>query len=159
MDAELFAENERTAPVADARQFADVGSLKTESGGFIPNVTVAYETWGELNAARDNAILVCHAVSGDSHAIGWWEKLIGPGKPIDTDKFFVIGNNLLGGCQGTTGPSSLADDGKPYGSRFPVITVRDKVEVQKQLLADLGLNKLYAAIGGSMGGFLVSDWT
>ncbi len=159
MSADLFAENERTAPNADVRQYVDVGALETASGGVIPSVRVAYETWGTLNAAADNAVLVCHAVSGDSHAIGWWSRLIGPGKAVDTDRYFVIGNNLLGGCQGTTGPASLAPDGKPYGSRFPFLTVGDMVEVQKRLAASLGIERLLAVVGGSMGGFLATDWS
>jgi homoserine O-acetyltransferase len=159
MNDELFSENARTAPKSDGRLYANVGPLTTESGGFLPRVDVAYETWGELNEARDNAVLICHAVSGDSHAIGWWGKLIGPGKAIDTDRYFVIGNNLLGGCQGTTGPSSLAQDGKPYGSRFPFITVGDMVEIQSRLVNHLVISKLHAVIGGSMGGFLALDWS
>ena len=156
---ELFTENERTAPHADQRNYIDVGELRTESGRVLPNVTVAYETFGALNAARDNAVLICHAVSGDSHVVGWWSKLVGPGKAIDTDKYFVIGNNLLGGCQGTTGPSSLAADGKPYGSRFPFITIGDMVEAQSRLVDALGVQELYCVAGGSTGGFLALDWS
>lgn len=159
IDPDLFNENQRTAPMADERQYVDVGELQTESGGYLPRVRVAYETWGELNAAKDNAVLVCHAVSGDSHAIGWWSKLIGPGRAIDTNKYFVIGNNLLGGCQGTTGPSSLSQDGRSYGSRFPFITVGDMVEVQRRLVDALGIQTLRAVAGGSMGGFLANEWT
>ncbi len=158
-DPDLFNENKRTAPVADHRRFMEVGDLETESGGYLPGVRVAYETWGSLNAAKDNAVLVCHAVSGDSHAIGWWGKLIGPGKAVDTDRYFVIGNNLLGGCQGTTGPSSLAPDARAYGSRFPFITVGDMVEVQRRLVESLGIQNLRAVVGGSMGGFLANEWT
>lgn len=160
IDPALFQENERTAPSADARRYANVGALECEAGGFLPEVTVAYETWGTLNEARDNAIVVCHALSGDSHAIGWWSRLIGPGKPIDTDRFFVIGTNALGGCQGTTGPASLhPEDDKPYGSRFPIITVRDMVEAQIRLIDQLGIERLYAVAGGSMGGMQALQWT
>ena len=155
---EFFEENERTAPATDARKYVEVGPLDTKSGGRLPSVKVAYETWGELSPARDNAMLICHAVSGDSHAIGWWGKLIGPGKAIDTDRYFVIGNNLLGGCQGSTGPSSLAEDGQPYGSRFPIITIEDMVEVQYRLVQALGIHGLHAVIGGSMGCFLALEW-
>jgi homoserine O-acetyltransferase len=159
MDPALFEENERTAPTHDERLYADVGSLSCEHGGEIPNVRVAYETWGELSDAKDNAVLICHALSGDSHAIGWWERLIGPGKAIDTDQFFVIGTNCLGGCQGTTGPSSLDETGKPYRSRFPLITVGDMVEVQARLMDQLGIEKVLAVAGGSMGGMQALEWT
>lgn len=159
IDPALFQENERTAPVSDDRQFMEVGDLHCEAGGYLPSVTVAYETWGELTPAKDNAILVCHALSGDSHAIGWWERLIGPGKGIDTDHLFVIGMNVLGGCQGTTGPASLAQDGKPYQARFPMITIGDMVEVQRRLVKGLGIDILYAVTGGSMGGLMALEWT
>jgi homoserine O-acetyltransferase len=159
IDPALFQENERTAPSATARKYVDVGALACEAGGHLQQVTVAYETWGTLNEDRDNAILVCHALSGDSHAIGWWSRLIGPGLPIDTDKFFVIGSNALGGCQGTTGPASLAPDGKPYRLRFPMITVGDMVDVQARLLDHLGIEQLLAVAGGSMGGMQALEWT
>lgn len=160
IDPALFQENERTAPSTDGRRFAHIGALDLEAGGRLESVTVAYETWGTLNEARDNAILVCHALTGDSHAIVWWSSLIGPGKPIDTDRFFVIGTNCLGGCQGTTGPSSPHPlDGKPYGSRFPMITVRDMVAAQIGLLDGLGIEKLHTVAGGSMGGMQALQWT
>jgi homoserine O-acetyltransferase len=157
--AGLFRENELTAPSADARQFVGVGELTCQAGGVLPDVTVAYETWGELNAARDNAVLVCHALSGDAHAIGWWQCLIGPGKAIDTDRFFVIGTNALGGCQGTTGPSTLSPRGAPYAASFPIITVRDMVDVQARLLDHLGIRQLALVAGGSMGGMQALEWT
>lgn len=159
MDPALFDENARTAPNADSRQYVSVGELHTETGGYLQEVTVAYETWGELNVARDNAILVCHALSGDSHCIGWWDRLVGPGKAIDTERFFVIGTNALGGCQGTTGPASLKPDGTPYGAEFPLITVGDMVEVQSRLLDHLGIDQLLAVAGGSMGGMQALEWT
>ena len=137
----------------------EVGELETESGGYLPGVTVAYETFGTLNEQKDNAILICHAVSGDSHVVGWWDRLVGPDKAIDTDKFFVIGNNLLGGCQGTTGPSSRGPDGKPYGSRFPFITIGDMVEVQWRLVKSLGIDELCCVAGGSTGGMLATEWS
>ncbi len=121
---------------------------------------MAYETWGALNADRTNAVLICHALSGDSHAIGWWSPLVGPRKPIDTDRFFVIGVNALGGCQGSTGPTSPhPDDGRPYGSRFPIITVEDMVAAQVRLLDHLGIDRLLAVAGGSMGGMQALEWT
>jgi homoserine O-acetyltransferase len=159
IDPALFEENERTAPTAETRLYAEVGALDCVAGGHLPSVTVAYETWGKLNTNRDNAILICHALSGDSHAIGWWSRLIGPGKAIDTDRFFVIGTNALGGCQGTTGPASLAPDGNPWRTRFPMITVGDMVEVQARLVDQLGVETLHCVCGGSMGGMQALEWT
>ncbi|HHY59583.1 MAG TPA: homoserine O-acetyltransferase [Clostridia bacterium] len=140
-----------------------------ESGKTLPEITIAYETYGTLNAAGDNAILVCHALTGDAHAAGrhtpqdrlpgWWDPLIGPGKALDTDKYFVVCSNVLGGCSGTTGPSSINPaTGKPYGMDFPVITIRDMVRVQKTLLDYLGVKKLVTVVGGSMGGMQVLEW-
>lgn len=159
IDPALFQENERTAPSEDQRRYIDVGPFDPELGGHIPQVTVAYETWGELNAAKDNAILLCHALSGDSHAIGWWDRLVGPGKPFDTERYFVIGSNCLGGCQGTTGPLSLTADGQPWATRFPLITVRDMVDIQIRLMSSLGIESLLCVGGGSMGGMQAIEWT
>jgi homoserine O-acetyltransferase len=142
-------------------------ALDLEMRGQLPSVTVVYETYGQLNAAKDNAVLICHAISGDSHVArhndaddpGWWDIAVGPGKPIDTDRYFVICPNLLGGCRGTTGPGSINPaTGKPYGRDFPTITVGDMVEVQRQLLERLGIRKLLAVAGGSMGGHLALAW-
>ncbi len=157
IDPALFDENSRTAPAEANRLLLKIGELSTETGGTLSDVTVAYETWGEFRG--DNAILVCHALSGDSHAVGWWDRLVGPGKAIDTTKYFVICSNVLGGCQGTTGPSSLHPDGKPYGSRFPIITIGDMVEVQGRLLSALGVPKLFCVAGGSMGGMQALEWS
>ena len=142
--------------------------LQLELGGELAQVAVAYETYGELNAKGDNAILVCHALTGSAHAAGvhereevpgWWDPLIGPGKAIDTNRFFVICPNVLGGCYGTTGPASLDPrTGRPYGIDFPRYTIRDMVHAQKLLLDELGVTKLVAAIGGSMGGMQVLEW-
>lgn len=142
--------------------------IALEHGGQLHGVAVAYETYGKLNRELSNAVLVCHALSGDAHAggwhkgeekPGWWDAIIGPGKALDTDKFFVICSNVLGGCKGTTGPSSLdPNTGKPYGLDFPFITVKDMVYVQKKLLDHLGINKLFAVIGGSFGGMQVLQW-
>lgn len=137
--------------------------IKFESGVEFGPVTVAYETYGRLNEAKDNAILVVHALTGDAHAAGyhnendkkpgWWDDLIGSGKAFDTDKYYVISTNILGGCSGTTGPSSInPETGKPYGLSFPVFTIEDTVKVQKELLDYLGIETLYAVAGGSMGG-------
>jgi homoserine O-acetyltransferase/O-succinyltransferase len=139
-----------------------------EAGGRLDRVDVAYETWGTLDAQASNAVLVLHALTGDSHAAGpagpghptegWWPTMIGPGGPIDTDEFFVVAPNVLGGCQGTTGPSSDTSDGRPYGSRFPVITPRDQVAVEAGLADALGIERWAAVVGGSMGGMRVLEW-
>ena len=140
-----------------------------ETGGRLAHVTVAYETWGELNADRSNALLVLHALTGDSHAAGptgpghdqtgWWDTVVGPGKSIDTDRFFVVCPNVLGGCQGTTGPSSLDPaTGAPYGSRFPVVTIRDQVVIESALATGLGVERWAAVVGGSMGGQRALEW-
>jgi homoserine O-acetyltransferase len=139
-----------------------------EGGAHLEEVTVAYETWGELNAQHSNAVLVLHALTGDSHAagaaapghpsIGWWDENIGPGKAIDTERYFVVCPNVLGGCQGTTGPSSLAPDARPYGSRFPVITIRDQVAVEVALADHLGVGIWSGVVGGSMGGMRALEW-
>ena len=135
--------------------------LPLDGGQSLDRVEVAYETYGTLNAEKSNAILICHALTGDQHVAsphpitgkaGWWERTVGPGKPIDTDRFFVICANVLGSCMGTTGPASLAPDGKPYGMRFPVITIRDMVRAEVALLDALGIEQLHAVVGGSMGG-------
>lgn len=159
LDDALFQENERTSAKTDERHYVQIGDLDCECGKTLPNAVVAYEAWGTLNLDKSNAILICHALSGDSHAIGWWDRLIGPGKPIDTNHFFVIGSNVIGGCQGSTGPASLASDGKPYGSRFPMVTVGDMVEAQSRLIDYLGIKALFGVAGGSMGGMQALEWT
>src|SRR5207302_9714815 len=146
------------------------GPLELELGGTLSPVVVAYETWGELNRSRSrtNAVLVAHALTGDSHAAGpagpghrypgWWDHSIGPGQDIDTNRWFVVCPNVLGGCQGTTGPSSAASDGSPYGRRFPRITIRDQVAVEAALADALGIERWAAVIGGSMGGMRALEW-
>ena len=139
-----------------------------ESGEILGPITLAYETYGELNSSKSNAILVLHALSGDAHASGlgepntkkgWWEQIIGPGKAIDTKKYFVVCSNVLGGCRGSTGPSSInPKTGKPYGSDFPLITIGDMVNAQRRLIDSLGIEKLFSVIGGSMGGMQVLQW-
>ena len=146
----------------------DGAPIRLESGAMLGPVHVAYETWGELNAQRSNAILVCHALTGDQYALGthpvtgkpgWWELMIGPGKPIDTDRFFVVCPNCLGGCMGTTGPAAVnPESGELYGTSFPVITMRDMVQVQALLLDRLGIEQVMCVIGGSMGAMQVLDW-
>jgi homoserine O-acetyltransferase/O-succinyltransferase len=153
----------RFVTVVDGRPF------HLETGGVLRHVEVAYETWGELSPAADNAVLVCHALTGDSHAAGragdghpvpgWWDDLIGPGRALDTDRWFVVCPNVLGGCQGTTGPSSLDPlTGKPYGSAFPVVSIRDMVRVQARLADELGIARWHCVVGGSMGGMQVLEW-
>jgi homoserine O-acetyltransferase len=139
-----------------------------EAGGRLEGVDVAYETWGELAPDRSNAVLVVHALTGDSHAAGpagpahpqpgWWDPLIGPGRALDTSRYFVVCPNVLGGCQGTTGPASIAADGRPHGSRFPTITIRDQVVVEAALADRLGIDQWHAVVGGSMGGMRVLEW-
>ena len=148
--------------------FTEDDPLVLESGATIGPVEVQYETYGTLAADASNAVFVCHALTGDAHAAGhhgdpqrrgWWDTLVGPGKPLDTDALFVICPNLLGGCQGTTGPSSVdPSTGKPYGLRFPHFTVADLVAVHRRLLGHLGIEKLHGAIGGSLGGMQVLQW-
>ena len=145
-------------------------SLLTLEGGFeLGPINVAFETYGQLSEAKDNAIFVCHALTGDAHVAGkhaidsrksgWWDGLVGPGKALDTTRYFVICANVLGGCQGTTGPSCPnPETGQPYGLRFPFITVGDIVEVHVALVRKLGIEKLLAVIGGSLGGMQVLDW-
>lgn len=153
------------------RQFATLFTERPhilEAGGQLANITVAYETWGTLNADASNAVLVLHAFTGDSHAAGpagnghptpgWWDALIGPGRALDTERFFIVCPNIIGGCQGTTGPASLAEDGKPYGSRFPITTVRDQTVVEALLADRLGIERWAGVVGGSMGGMRALEW-
>jgi homoserine O-acetyltransferase len=169
-------------------QFLDLPRpLELDCGRRLRQVRVAYETYGTLSPARDNVILVCHALSGDAHAagvaktppaestrdgfgaedrdgtsgrgLGWWDGMIGPGKAFDTDRFFVVSTNLLGGCRGTTGPASIdPETGRPYGSGFPVITVADMVRVERAFLSELGIARLAAVAGGSLGGMQALEW-
>ena len=150
-------------------EFPNDRPVALDSGKTLQQVTIAYETWGQLNSDKSNAILLCHAWTGDSHAAGsaqdgqptpgWWDGLVGSGCAIDTDKYFVVCTNSLGGCQGSTGPASLHPlDGKPYGSRFPVITVRDMVRAQVRVSDLLGIDVWHSVIGGSMGGMQVLEW-
>jgi homoserine O-acetyltransferase len=147
--------------------FAVDEPMPLDSGETLGPITLAYETYGQLNTERSNAILIAHALSGDAHAaglnsagkLGWWDDCIGPGKAFDTDKYFVICSNVIGGCQGSTGPSSInSKTGKPYGLQFPVITVADTVRAQRHLIDHLGVEKLLAVAGGSMGGMQALQW-
>ncbi len=148
--------------------FAD--GLVLECGVRLQRLDVAYRTYGTLNAARSNAVLVCHALTGDQYVAephpitgkeGWWEAVVGPGRPVDTDRFFVVCANVLGGCMGSTGPRSRRDgDGHsdPWGTEFPPVTIRDMVRAQKRLTEHLGISRLFAVLGGSMGGMQVLEW-
>jgi homoserine O-acetyltransferase len=158
----------RDGDPAGERLFAALGNLNLEGGKTLHQTRLAYETWGTLNKDSSNAVLVLHALTGDSHAVGkaskehptegWWSDLIGPGLYLDTNKYFIVAPNILGGCQGSTGPSSLDKSGKEYGSRFPYLTIRDQVLAQLALSDYLGVNTWHAIIGGSMGGMHVLEW-
>jgi homoserine O-acetyltransferase/O-succinyltransferase len=157
-----------SAGLVETKCYRIPGDIILEHGGRLSEVDIAHETYGKLNSDKSNAILVCHALSGDAHAggwhkgeekPGWWDIVIGPGKALDTDKFFIICSNVLGGCKGTTGPSSIdPKTGKPYGLDFPFITIKDMVDIQKRLLGHLGIKKLFAVVGGSFGGMQVLQW-
>jgi len=153
---------------AGQRRWLDVGSLRLEGGGSLPGVRLAFQTWGRLDADAGNAVLVCHALTGDSHVsgpagpghvtVGWWDALVGPGRAVDTGRWYVVAANVLGGCQGSTGPASLAPDGRPWGSRFPRLTVRDQVAAELALADALGVPRWAAVLGGSMGGMRALEW-
>jgi homoserine O-acetyltransferase len=142
--------------------------MDLEAGGHLPEVRISYETWGTLSPERDNAILILHALTGDAHisgpaeaghpTAGWWDSMVGPGRPIDTDRWFVVAPNVLGGCQGSTGPASTAPDGRPWGSRFPFLTVRDQVRAEIAFSEAVGIDAWELVIGASMGGMRVLEW-
>jgi homoserine O-acetyltransferase len=158
----------QTLPAEGRVGVVHIGSLTLECGAVLDDVHIAFQRWGELSADRDNAVVVLHALTGDSHITGpagphqptpgWWDGVAGPGAPIDTDRWCAIATNVLGGCRGSTGPSSLAPDGKPWGSRFPTITVRDQVNADLAALAVLGITEVAAVVGGSMGGARALEW-
>src|SRR6201994_1515231 len=158
---------ERYPDEAHRHAVFEAGMLR-ECGATLPRLVVAYSTYGALNAARSNAVLVCHALTGDQYLAerhpltgraGWWDLVVGPGRPIDTDRFFVICANVLGGCMGSTGPAEIdPSTGKPWGTSFPLITIRDMVRAQKRLVEHLGIDKLLCVVGGSMGGLQVLQW-
>jgi homoserine O-acetyltransferase len=149
-------------------RFGPDSPLKLDAGVELSPFQIAYKTYGTLNAARSNAVLVCHALTGDQHVAsqhpvtkkqGWWETMVGPGKAIDTERYFVISPNVIGACMGTTGPASINPaSGKPWGLEFPVVTVRDMVRAQAMLLDHLGIDSLFAVAGGSMGGMQALQW-
>ena len=149
--------------IVETQYYTIEEKIKFESGVEFSPITIAYETYGELNENKDNVILLIHALTGDAHAAGyhsendkkagWWDTLVGPGKAFDTNKYFIVSANILGGCSGTTGPSSInPETGNPYGLTFPVFTIEDTVKVQKKLLDYMGIKTLYSVAGGSMGG-------
>ncbi len=160
---------EALLPPLDGRlETIGIGEVRLESGAVIPDVELAVQRWGELSANADNVVLVEHALTGDSHVVGapdalhalpgWWDGVVGPGAPLDTDEWCVIATNVLGGCQGTTGPASLAADGRPWGARFPEISIRDQVTAEVALFDLLGIERLASVVGGSMGGMRVLEW-
>ena len=150
------------------RKFVAIGALELERGGALTSARIAYESWGTLSPAGDNAILIVHALTGDSHVLGapgnghptagWWSGIIGPGNHIDTDKWFVVAPNMLGGCQGSTGPASFAPDGREWGARFPYLTIRDQVTAQAAFATEIGIARWAAVVGGSMGGMHALEW-
>ena len=159
----------RSAPAIPDKKFHRIGSFEPELGGYLEEVTLAYETWGELDPSGENAVLVVHALTGDSHCAGgiseayrrggWWDEVVGPGRLVDTDEHFVVCSNVLGGCSGSTGPAYVdPETDRPYGMRLPIITIRDIVRAQKRLLDDLGVRKLEVVIGGSIGGQQALEW-
>lgn len=160
--------SEADAPHSLVARFDSASPLHMDCGIAFSPFSVAYQTYGTLNAERSNAILVCHALTGDQHVAnihpvtgkpGWWETMVGPGRPIDTNRFFVICSNVLGGCMGTTGPASTnPQTGEPYGLDMPVVTIRDMVRAQAMLVDHLGIDQLFCVIGGSMGGMQVLQW-
>ncbi|MFZ4108475.1 MAG: homoserine O-acetyltransferase MetX [Candidatus Planktophila sp.] len=140
------------------RLFINIGDLLLESGETLKDITIAYQSWGTLNAEKNNAILVNHAMTGWSDVPGWWPSMVGPGLPFDSDKYFVVCPNVIGGCQGSTGPSSIAPDGKRYGSRFPSLTIRDMVAAEVAFSDALGIEKYVLAVGPSLGGMRALEW-
>ncbi len=155
-------------PAEGEMSVVDIGPLRLQSGAVLDDVSIAVQRWGELSPARDNVVMVLHALTGDSHITGpagpghptpgWWDGVAGPGAPIDTDRWCAVATNVLGGCRGSTGPSSPAPDGKAWGSRFPVVTVRDQVQADIAALAALGITEVAAVIGGSLGGARALEW-
>ena len=152
--------SEALTAVAETRFLALKGPVELEGGETLPQVTVAYRTWGRLNQARDNAVLVCHALTGSASLDNWWPGLLGPGKALDPARDFIVCSNVLGGCYGSTGPTSIDPlTGRRYGAHFPAVSVRDLVRVQAALLEELGVQELALVVGGSLGGMQVLEWT
>ncbi|NQX79193.1 MAG: homoserine O-acetyltransferase [Hyphomicrobiaceae bacterium] len=162
------SENEASQPPSWLAEFTAKSPLLLDCGEQIGPFVIAYQTYGSLNSNRSNAILICHALTGDQHVAsnnpitgrcGWWERMVGPGRPIDTKRYFVICSNIIGGCMGSTGAASInPETDKPYGLDFPVLTIADMVDAQVRLVDHLGIDELFAVVGGSMGGMQVLDW-
>ncbi|WP_036257153.1 homoserine O-acetyltransferase MetX [Methylocapsa aurea] len=156
------------APHSLVAHFGAEHPLQMDAGISFSPLTIAYQTYGALNADKSNAVLVCHALTGDQHVAndhpitgkpGWWQTMVGPGRPIDTDRYFVISSNVVGGCMGTTGPASLnPTTGRPYGLDLPIVTIRDMVRAQAMLIDHLGIDTIFCVVGGSMGGMQVLQW-
>ncbi|MFU8848521.1 MAG: homoserine O-acetyltransferase MetX [Opitutales bacterium] len=168
-EAVTAAPEEGEVGLVEYQDFVSPEPFQFESGGSIPELRLRYETYGHLNAAKDNAILICHALTGDHHCAGvysmderkpgWWNFMIGPGKPINTSEYFVICSNALGGCQGSSGPGTInPETGRPYNLDFPKLTVHDMVKAQAMLVDSLGIDRLHAVVGGSMGGMQTLQW-
>jgi homoserine O-acetyltransferase/O-succinyltransferase len=165
---DILSDVPSTLPAEGEIGVVHIGALTLESGVVLDEVSIAVQRWGELNPERDNVVMVLHALTGDSHITGpagpdhptpgWWDGVAGPGATIDTDRWCAVATNALGGCRGSTGPSSIAPDGKPWGSRFPAITIRDQVNADLAALAALGVTQVAAVIGGSMGGARALEW-
>ncbi|MDX2073421.1 MAG: homoserine O-acetyltransferase [Alphaproteobacteria bacterium] len=163
-----FGSNYTAVQIGEVVRLAALAPLVLESGREVSNIPIAYQTYGKLNADKSNAILVCHALTGDQYVAGphpvtgkpgWWERMVGPGRPIDTDQFFVICVNMIGGCMGSFGPKEIdPETGRAYGLSFPFITIADMVKTQALLLDHLGIDRLFCAVGGSMGGMQVLEW-
>ncbi|HSQ48636.1 MAG TPA: homoserine O-acetyltransferase, partial [Candidatus Deferrimicrobiaceae bacterium] len=163
MEEHKFTPNKTESTLPQTYNFAhSPAELVLESGEKLGPITLAYETFGKLDQDKSNAVLICHALTGDSHvsgAGGWWNNLVGPGRGIDTDKYFVVCSNVLGGCKGSTGPASIdPKTGKPYGINFPLVTISDIVNAQRDLIEHLGIKRLLSVVGGSMGGMQVLQW-
>ena len=158
----------RSLPAEGEIGVVNIGPLTLENGTVLPDISIAVQRWGRLSPNRDNVVVVLHALTGDSHITGpagdghpspgWWGGVAGPGAPIDTDQWCAIATNVLGGCRGSTGPSSPAPDGKPWGSRFPQVTIRDQVAADRAALAAFGITEVAAVVGGSMGGARALEW-
>ncbi|MCF6385593.1 homoserine O-acetyltransferase [Mycobacterium sp. MBM] len=165
---DILSDVPATLPAEGEIGIVRIGALTLESGVVLDDVSIAVQRWGELNPQRDNVVMVLHALTGDSHITGpagpnhptpgWWDGVAGPGATIDTDRWCAVATNALGGCRGSTGPSSIAPDGKPWGSRFPAITIRDQVNADLAALAALGISQVAAVVGGSMGGARALEW-
>ncbi|KPN17908.1 homoserine O-acetyltransferase MetX [Arthrobacter sp. Edens01] len=146
-------------------QYAPIGDLELETGGVLPDVVLGYETWGTLNSDASNAVLIPHALTGSTHVAqgstdepGWWDGLVGPGRTIDTNRFYVVSINMVGGCYGSTGPASADPEGLPWGSRFPFVTIRDSVHAEARLADQLGIRRWHTVLGGSLGGARALEW-